>query len=241
MAIHENDFDSSLKVKLQSISNPSERVIFNVTPAVNESQNVSYQPFQPVHTPGTVQVFTASGSRLFTLQPVRLVSRTPEEATRNLYILNLLRGWTKPVFGNSVENAQQTLGSGPAVLQFSAYSSGSGSSGKRGNINKVPVVISNLNITYPDAVDYIPTKKGSEVSLITPPPGVSEETHDWKTASGTATFVEDQIGLYANIDAGVPFPTVMQVDLSMLETHSPTEFANNFDLSAYKAGVLLGF
>lgn len=54
------------------------------------------------------------------------------------------------------------LGAPPDVLYLFAYSSSTGDSTDRSagqglvNIKKVPVVITNLNITYPDDVDYIP-------------------------------------------------------------------------------------
>lgn len=60
----------------------------------------------------------------------------------------------------------ELLGAPPDVLYLYAYSSmsnsgthESGRPNKYGvNINKVPVVITSLNITYPDDVDYIPTE-----------------------------------------------------------------------------------
>lgn len=58
----------------------------------------------------------------------------------------------------------ELLGAPPDVLYLYAYSSGvsSGTGQDRPNkfgvnINKVPVVVTSLNITYPDDVDYIPT------------------------------------------------------------------------------------
>lgn len=59
----------------------------------------------------------------------------------------------------------QLRGAPPDVLYLYAYSTGSDQmSGTRMyptyNINRVPVVLSSLNITYPDDVDYIPVDNG---------------------------------------------------------------------------------
>ena len=105
----------------------------------------------------------------------------------------------------------ELLGAPPDVLYLYAYSSGvsSGAGQDRPNkygvnINKVPVVVTSLNITYPDDVDYIPTYSNGD-------PRKSE-----------------------------PFPVKMDVEISLVETHSPREY-ERFDLMKYKKGVLVNF
>jgi len=68
-----------------------------------------------------------------------------------------------------LNSAAQTLkirlGAPPEILYFSAYTQSSGtftninSNRYRGNIKRVPVVLTNLSITYPPDVAYIPTLK----------------------------------------------------------------------------------
>lgn len=54
------------------------------------------------------------------------------------------------------------LGAPPAVLYLSAYSNG----GQYTNINKIPVVMTNLSIQYPTDVDYIPSSTGEPFPTI---------------------------------------------------------------------------
>lgn len=56
----------------------------------------------------------------------------------------------------------ELLGSPPAVLELSAYADSS----RRGNVYKVPTVITNLSIPYPSDVDYIPTTRGTPFPVI---------------------------------------------------------------------------
>jgi len=260
------DDPNNYKVRLISVASLAnsapEQVVFNVTPRFSETREVEYTPLTPVHMPGSVQVFKNSKSRNFSIG-AHFISRTIEEATINMIYVQTLRGWTMPYFGatstigagaaglkksttNQVKAtitsaltsaaadrelsdseanriAQQSknselnvelLGAPPDVLYLYAYSSGNNSgTGGYGstrpttygvNINKIPVVITSLSITYPEDVDYLPT--------------------------------------YSNRDTTVsePFPIKMDVDISLVETHSPREY-EQFDLLKYKRGVLVNF
>jgi hypothetical protein len=57
--------------------------------------------------------------------------------------------------GSGSGSGGEELGAPPAILYFSAYSSGN--DGNLTNLNKIPVVIQNLSISYPSDVDFIPT------------------------------------------------------------------------------------
>lgn len=164
---------------------PSENVIFRVTPTFSESRSVEYSQVAPVHLPGSIQVYRRTGSRTFSIG-AKFISRNRAQATENMEFLQLLRGWTMPYFGErdykSGGGTEQVaangmtavsgdnnsmLGAPPDVLYLYAYSSTVGDSGDRigngrVNIKKLPVVISNLNITYPDDVDYIPVEGTNE-------------------------------------------------------------------------------
>ena len=255
--------DNNYKVRLVSVASfmasasQMEQVTFEVTPKFSESREVEYSPVSPVHMPGSMQVYKNTKSRSFTIG-AHFISRTMEEATVNMLNLQTLRGWMMPYFGSTStlgdnkatrdkakSNQQQAddatgqptgdrklsdsevaalrqkqmnagtemLGAPPDVLYLYAYSSSSNDGGGSGsarpatygvNINKIPVVITSLNITYPDDVDYIPT--------------------------------------YSNVDArkSEPFPIKMDVDITLVETHSPHEY-EMFDLMKYKRGVLVNF
>lgn len=214
------DIENTHKVKLYSQTNPSRRVVFDVTPDLTESASVEYKTIQPVHMPGTIYVYGSSSSRTFDISNIRLVSRTKEEATKNLNYLQLLRSWRNPVFGQSsvqtsvdVDNRSFTeycatatsfaeqadtdiLGAPPEVLYLTAYSKES--SLELQHLNRIPVVIQNLTIPYPSDQDYIPTT------------------------------------------TGVPMPMVMNINVTLLESHSPLEF-EQFSLADYRNGKLNNF
>jgi hypothetical protein len=236
MASDENNF---FKVKLKSTLPGGSLVTFNVTPDVIENRNVNYKTMEPIHMPGGIHVYGNTASRTYNINNIRLISRTSEEATKNLWAINVLRHWTTPYFGKSTISERQKfnreastgnvrvseeqtrvngdalgldvgrelIGAPPDVLFLSAYSESSG----RGNIYKIPVVITNLSIPYPSDIDYIPTQKGSEVGH-----------------------------RYRHIDENVPFPTVMTIDINCIETHSPKEYSN-FNIYAYRNGKLDNF
>ena len=74
----------------------------------------------------------------------------------------------------------ELLGSPPAVLLFSAYSRPVGTDSersKRQHINRVPVVISQMSLPYPNDVDYIPTTSGVPMPTIMTLDLVLTETH----------------------------------------------------------------
>lgn len=173
-----------VRLRESNDTNTDRMFVCEVTPDLSESQSVNYKQFDPVHAPGSIMTFVNSPSRTFGLSNVKLISTTRAEASKNLKYLSLLRSWTKPVFGSytvskkegnqqeviQAQNAvvSQTdgfmtsntdvLGAPPKVLLFSAYSDYTGSNGY-GNINRIPVVLTSLEIQYPSDVDYIPANE----------------------------------------------------------------------------------
>lgn len=215
------------KVKLRSqVTN--QVVAFDVTPEITETRNVNYKTLEPVHMPGGIHVYGNTSSRTFNINNIRFVSRTREEASKNLYRLNILRSWAMPYFG--VANTALT-GAPPDVLSLHAYAIGPIDTANREyandpsdrsndaqemnsfrrtrptNIHNIPVVMQQISIPYPSDTDYIPT---------------AERVFD-----GGATIIQ----------AGVPFPAIMTVDMVLIETHSPREFAK-FDIKKYRQGLL---
>lgn len=232
------------KVKLRSQVTKAV-IAFDVVPDVNETRNVEYKSMNPVHMPGTIYAYGHTASRLFGVNSARFISRTPEEASYNLARLNVLRSWTMPYFGDTgfsdlagSGTVRDLLGSPPDVLSFYAFATGpsgtpltDNASGQASNptqpqgaerrlrathLHNIPTVIHNLQITYPSDLDYIPTASAT-----------------YKFGTGARAFT-------VNIEAGVPFPTIMTTDIQLYETHSPSEF-NNFKLEDYRAGRLDNF
>jgi len=192
-----------------------------------------------LHAPGQIQVYKNTASRSFSISDLKLISRTATEADLNMKILWQLRAWTMPRFGNSstlsADNraererggrkdhievfgksdadfiyGTELLGAPPEVLYLSAYSKDIGAdavgSTKPGtarweiaqHLNRIPVVIQQLTIPYPNDVDYITTS------------------------------------------TGVPMPIIMNLDLSLIETHSPNAY-EAFSLDDFRRGRLKGF
>lgn len=178
------------KVRLHAVRGYPSRegtVVFDVSPTLSESRSVEYAGVTPVHMPGSIQVYKKTNSRTFSLV-AKLISRNQEQATTNMRYLQLLRGWTMPYFGlrsqfdgptppnarggipPTIDSNDRTsmLGAPPDVLYLFAYSSSMGAdadrsgTGGRVNLKKLPVVITSLNITYPEDVDYIPVKDTGE-------------------------------------------------------------------------------
>ncbi len=167
-----DDTKFGYKVRLFAVRDfPSgERVVFDVSPTLSESRTVEYNQVAPVHMPGSIQIYKRTGSRTFSLG-AKLISRNTSQATNNIQILQLLRGWCMPYFGIADRGSEGQLGSDatsmlgapPDVLYLFAYSAGTGGDDRTGdpvNLKKVPVVITNLSFDYPEDVDYIATASG---------------------------------------------------------------------------------
>jgi len=221
------------KVRLSSITNPQDYVVFEATPEINETRNVNYKSLDLLHMPGSILAYANSSTRTFNMV-IKLVSRNIDEATKNSENLQILRSWTLPYFGKSsgglttkqIENRNRLdrnrkssrsndisksnpsdyglhknlLGQPPDLLHLNAYSNFENNPNENfiGNINNVPVVVTQLGNSYPSDVTYFPTLHGE------------------------------------------PFPVIMTVDILLTEAHSPKEYSN-FSLSDFKNGRLPHF
>lgn len=213
-------FENTLRIRLREVGSATTRraVVFQTSTEISETRNVNYKTLDPIHGPGTIYAYQNTSSRSYNLSGIKLISRSSEEATRNLARLNLIRSWTVPTFGkysNSSGEAstrsssafsasnQDVLGAPPKVLEFSAYSDTT----RRNNIYRIPTVITQLSINYPVDVDYIPTTDLADTPEIAP---------------------------------NQPFPAIMTIDLNLSETHSPVSYSN-FSIADYRNGNLDGF
>jgi len=203
-----NEIENQFKVKLQHPLDRTRKVVFEVTPDLIENRSINYKSLDPVHMPGQIFVYGSSSSRTFNISSIRLISRTPQEAQKNLTTLHMLRFWCMPRFGEQSTPEDKTLGQlgqPPDVILLSAYSKvpsdialANNKAQRMGHLNRVPVVITNLSVPYPSDVDYIPTPDG------------------------------------------VPMPTIMTIDMTLVETHSPIQY-EKFSLAQFKNGTLPGF
>lgn len=231
------EFENAFKVKLVSRVDPRRRVVFDVTPDLAENQNVNYRTLDPIHAPSAFVVYQNTSAKLYNLSGVKLISRTVEEATQNLQRINTLRGWTKPFFGE-----------GTAQLG----SSNTGTNKANPQTNTLPA--NNLSKTgfVPGATAI--TDKKQFRHLLGAPPEVLLLSAYSKESDMTlirnifkVPVVIQQLSLpypsdcdYIPTEDGVPFPTLMTIDLQLQEAHSPTE-VKAFDIFKYRRGELKNF
>lgn len=135
-------------VTLTDMTDPSKNVVFYNMPEIGEQRSVDYEPISIVQGPGEFQKYKGTKSVQWSVNGV-LTSRTPAEAKRNLEYINLLRGWSMPFFGgNTAKEYPGKLGAPPPVLELKGF--------RRDILGPIPVVLTNLNWTYPQDVDWIP-------------------------------------------------------------------------------------
>jgi hypothetical protein len=162
--------EAAFKVRLVSTIDVSKMVIFEVSPSsVSESNATTYSSLEPVHMPGTYQIFKNTQARKFTVN-AKLISRSPEEATSNATYLQRLRAWMRPYFGEGTRrDTPSMLGAPPEVLYLYGYTNQQASTTRKTmafNYHRIPVVIESLNVSYPDTVDYIPTVSGEPMPIV---------------------------------------------------------------------------
>jgi len=233
--------ENKYKVKLVSASQSGSSLSFDTSPIVSENRNVNYNSLEPLHAPGQIQVYKNTSSRNFQISDIKLISRTIKEADRNLRKLWLLKSWCLPRFGNSssltskqrtarqtretlrrnpdpegnnngsVDIGYELLGSPPPILYLSAYSKNIGSAVNQTGGGKTVNV---WNISQ--HINKIPVVIQQ---LSTPYPNDID---------------------YITTSKGVPMPIIMNLDLALLESHSPNSY-ERFNLDAFRQGILQGF
>lgn len=149
--------ENKYKVKLIPLSKKysesstfdDEGVVFDVMPVINEARSATWDSVPVTHHPGEILAYKTTQSRTWSIADAKLVSRTPDEARKNLLLLNKIRSWVMPFYGYGTEKKlKNMLGAPPVILQLSAYGSP--------NIGPVTVVLIDYNFSYPNDVDMIP-------------------------------------------------------------------------------------
>lgn len=250
------------KVKLVEQGAATRTVVFDVSPDLVENQTVTYKNYDPVHMPGTIYVFGSSGSRTFSLSNIRLVCRSAEDATRNLYIINTLRGWTKPRFGSrssTLSGTSEAAFGGTSQRERRNIINAAGNEAARqaqvdefrqlaeqGRVSEgrifgvellgAPPAVLKLSAYADPELGTSRTLKG----LIDRVPVVITQLSLPFTSESDYILTAEGTGVCSFIPEGVPVPAVMTVDLSLTETHSPREFSR-FSLGHYRQGRLTGF
>jgi hypothetical protein len=159
--------DRTMEFKVQISSEPSfigagdflNNITLNVMPTISEARSATYDAFSPLHHPGEILKYKNTSARTWTIN-ARLITRTVEEATLNRKIINTLRSWVMPFFGEGTNqsNVKQYLGAPPPILTLAAY-------GER-MIGPVKCVLENYSWEWPNDCDYLPTDEGIPFPVI---------------------------------------------------------------------------
>jgi hypothetical protein len=213
--------------------------------------------------PGGIQVYKFTGSREYKIS-AKLIARTPLEARANLIRLNYLRAWMLPYFGQ--QSAQAEMKQVDELKNSSSLPSlpnsmipniefGDINTGKVGNLITNPTAIeqtvknqkavaTNL-LGAPPEVLYLSAYSGGAIGGKLPRSGNIDRipvvmtslsipyTNEVDYIPSSTTGVSDPFG-------GMPCPTVMTIDISLIEVHSPREYMK-FSLVDFRDGKLVGF
>lgn len=206
--------DSSIAAALKKF------IVFQVTPDLTESRSVNYTPISPVHAPGQFFMYTNTQSRTYSLSNVKLVSRTRKEARDNLQRINTLRGWTMPYFGTTA-----------ASNLYDPFQTSQQTMNKR--LGAPPEVL--LLSAYSNSVGSADSSFMGNVNRV--PVVITSLTIPY---SSEIDYIPTQARDDNDTLGGVPFPTIMVLDIQLSETHSPYEYSK-FSLAKYQTGNLDSF
>lgn len=175
-----------------------EGIVFDVMPVISESRAATWDNVPVTHHPGEILAYKTTQSRTWQISDAKLISRTPDEARKNLLLLNKVRSWVMPFYGYGTEKKlKNMLGAPPVILQLSAYGSP--------NIGPVTVVLIDYNFSYPNDVDMIPCSgeyAGDDMDTVidagTPFPILSSITLNLKEIFSPREFSSFDIVAYKN-------------------------------------------
>lgn len=238
----ESNPEIDYRVTLRNSMSVSEYVKFVATPDLIETRNVNYKTIDPVHAPGQIAAYQNTSSRTFNLSSIKLVSRTSAEAALNLKKLWLLRSWTMPQFGKSTVNSAQRT--------------------SRENFARTMHWLQGVDVSQSDMnhiVDFYRGKVGAETRGMPPPvlllSAYSKDSSQGRTSTNRiAEHINRVPVVIQNLSipypadvsyipaegTNVPMPTIMTLDMTLMETHSANEY-ETFDLNSFKNGILPGF
>lgn len=234
-----NEVENVYKVKLVSQRFSNQRVTFDVTPDIIENRNVNYKTIDPIHAPGQIQAFATTSSRNYNVANARLISRTVDEADKNLKRLWLLRSWTMPRFGQSTLTRDQAefrergfqadlSDQGGTFanqrLEFQQEAQRSGGQERRG---EPPEVLLLSAYSRPGNQVGRTRSIGQHIFKV---PVVLQQL--------SIPYPSDQD--YIHTSEFVPMPMIMTLDMTLMETHSVTEY-ERFSLDSFKRGLLTSF
>lgn len=140
---------------MPGLGDGNDTIVFDVMPSISEDHRASYDSVNLIHHPGAILKYKGTEGRGWSVV-ADLVSRTVQEADKNLKYMNTIRGWMMPFYGVGTADNPATsskLGAPPPVLILSAY-------GPK-MIGPVTCVLEGFSWTFENEMDYIRTSDGT--------------------------------------------------------------------------------
>lgn len=151
------DLKVIIKQEPQVGSGPNQ-IVFTVMPRIDENGTADYEAVMPVQHPGGILKYKSSSARTWQVSG-RLISRTSEEATLNLKLINMIRAWRMPFHGEgTASSVADKLGAPPVILTLSAYGPTM--------IGPSKCVLKSYNWTFDNNLDYVDTFNGNPFPVI---------------------------------------------------------------------------
>jgi len=134
-------------------------ILFPYSPTITHVQQVNWSTLSLTHTNYQPQVFTNSQNPKININSAKFTATTQEDAEYLLGVLYFLKLVTKMNFGTK----DPMRGTPPPVLELSGFG--------ESQYQNVPVVITSVNYSYPNDVDYVtinPVFHGSNSTEMVP-------------------------------------------------------------------------
>jgi hypothetical protein len=229
-----DNLENPWRINLRNTRKPSDRVVFRATPDLTENRNVIYNTIDPVHAPGSINVYQKSSSRSFDMSSIKLISRTVKEADLNLRQLWLLKSWTMPHFGTSSltnenrENRERQMRMDRRGM----------TPGEREQFNEQIRDKNFFGVEFrgaPPSVLYLSAYSKSSASGIK-----MQHVCDVPVAITQLSIPYPSDVDYIHTSWGVPMPTILQISITLSEMQSPVSL-ERFSLDHYRSGVLRNY
>ena len=166
-------------------------VVFDITPTISEGRSASYDSAQILHHPGEILKYRSTSARTWNITAT-FMSRSPEEASKNLTYINLLRSWVMPFYGVGTEQKlNQYLGAPPPILLLRGYG--------KNLIGETKCILESYSWNWENEIDYIPTLD------LTPFPVLVSVTLNLKESFSPAEYSSFDLSSYYSGDISEAF------------------------------------
>lgn len=121
-------------------------VYFPYTPTIAMTYGANYGTYDTTHSVYQQQYYVNSPNPVISIT-ANFAANTIKEAKYSAACLHFFKLMTKMDFGSAKDIANRVPGSPPPILHFSAYG--------EYNYRNVPVVVTSVNSTYSEEMDYV--------------------------------------------------------------------------------------